>query len=170
MKTILLLTTALVAFAFTGLAQQPTSESWRASRSGVLFPLAGTGSGELTVDNGTSAHAIAKLIDTLTDKKVCSIYIQPSTQFTLSNVPDGRYKLIFCFGGETLQGSDGFLAPTSSSEFENRLDFQTITKRTPTDDGVEIRTSTSVLRITLHEVLSGNAETDRISLADFNKY
>jgi hypothetical protein len=170
MKTILLLVTAFCSFALTGISQQPKSEPWRAKRCGILYPLVATGRGELTVDNGTTDHAIAKLIDTLTDKKVCSIYIQPFTKFTLREVPDGHYKLIFCFGGDTLQGRDGFAAPTSSSEFENRLHFRTITKRTPTENGVEIRTSTSVLTITLHEVISGNAETDGIPLAEFDKY
>ena len=139
-------------------------------KSKILVPIGGAGRGKLTVDNGTSSHAIVKLINTSTDKKVCSFYIRPIDNLTVSTIADGQYKLIFCFGGEKLKGLDGFEVPTSSSEFRESLNYITDVTRTETPTGTNISTSTSAVTITLHEVVSGKAKTDKIPLTDFDKY
>jgi TPR repeat protein len=81
-------------------AQKPDGKSFLLLEHGrgepaVLDPNA---LGSLKVGNGTSTPAIGKLIDTFTDRKVCSFIILPKTALTIEHVPDGTYQLIFVFG------------------------------------------------------------------------
>jgi hypothetical protein len=139
---------------------------WASSNSRVLTRLDSDARGALIVDNGTSSNAIVKIINTATDKKTCSFLVTRSQSFKIPNIPDGTYRLIFCFGGLDIVGKDKFAKSSGSSEFKDNLVYTTTTTRTETS----IRTSVPSIRVTLHEVVSGNAETDKISVAEFDKY
>ena len=139
---------------------------WAPATSRVLSRLNSEAKGALIVDNGTSSNAIVKIINNATDKKTCSFFVTKSESFKVPNIPDGTYRLIFCFGGTEIVGQDKFAKSSGSSEFEDKLVYTTTTTRTETS----IRTSVPSFRVTLHEIVSGNAETDKISVAEFDKY
>lgn len=136
------------------------------SKSRILTGIDSDARGGLIVDNGTSSDAIVKIINVATDKKTCSFLVAKSASFKIPNIPDGTYRLIFCFGGPDIIGQDKFVKPSGSSEFQDKLIYTTTTTRTETS----IRTSVPSFKVTLHEVVSGNAETDKISVAEFDKY
>ncbi len=56
--------------------------------------------GELTVDNGTSSHAVAKLVDIQADRNILSFVINARQKATIHAIPDGTYQLLFAFGDQ----------------------------------------------------------------------
>jgi hypothetical protein len=84
----------------------------------------------------------------------------------MAKIPDGNYRLIFCFGGKEITKVDKFVSATGSSEFEDRLNYE-IRKVRSID---RITTYTNAYTVTLHQVLQGKAETDKISVSEFDKY
>jgi hypothetical protein len=118
--------------------------------------------GELSVDNGTSSHAVAKLIDVQTDQKVLSFVIGARRKSTIYAIPDGTYQLIFAFGDRLYVGTDRFQSPRGFSKFVKHLTFETRS----TDDAIYW----SQLSVTLHPVFAGNAKTSSISQKEFERY
>jgi hypothetical protein len=56
------------------------------------------GSGQLTIKNGLSLDAAAKLIDKQNNLCKAYFYISSESPFTLTGVPDGNYRLLFGIG------------------------------------------------------------------------
>lgn len=122
--------------------------------------------GGLSVHNGTTSNSIIKIISLATDKKAGSFFVRANGFFTMKEIPDGGYRLIFCFGGSEVVGVDKFKNPTGSFEFDNHLNFKV--EKVSTTEG--ITTYTNNFRVTLHEVNNGNAKKHTISVAEFDKY
>ncbi len=118
--------------------------------------------GELTVDNGTSSHAVAKLIDIQTDRKIRSFFVSARQKATIYAIPDGTYQLLFAFGDQLYVSTDLFHSPHGFSKFVRHLTFDTKV----TDDS----TYWSQLSVTLHPVIAGNAKTSSISQKEFERY
>jgi ribosomal protein L37AE/L43A len=118
--------------------------------------------GELSVDNGTSNHAVAKLIDVQTDQKILSFVIAARQKAMISAIPDGAYQLIFAFGDRLYLGTDRFHSPHGFSKFVRQLTFETKS----TEDAIYW----SQLSVTLHPVFAGNAKTSSISQKEFERY
>lgn len=118
--------------------------------------------GELTVDNGTSSHAVAKLIDVATDRKILSFVVGARQKSAIQAIPDGTYELIFAFGDRLYEGTDRFQSPRGSKKFVEHLAFDSRS----TADAIHW----SRHSVTLHPVLSGNAKTSSISQKEFERY
>jgi len=118
--------------------------------------------GELTVDNGTSGHAVAKLIDIQTDRKILSFIISAGQKATIYAIPDGTYQLLFAFGDQLYVGTDRFHSPHGFSKFVRHVTFDTKV--------TDASTYWSQLSVTLHPVFAGNAKTSSISQKEFERY
>jgi peptide methionine sulfoxide reductase MsrB len=122
--------------------------------------------GELTVSNGSSRHAVAKLISTQNDRKILSFAICAGKQSTLYAIPDGSYHLVFAFGDRLYLGTDRFESPRGFSKFNKTFSFNT----TKTDDGTHYGIRYTTLAVTLTPVIGGNVTTSTMSQGEFEKY
>ena len=117
---------------------------------------------ELTVSNGTSRHAIAKLVDLPSARKILSFAVCAGRTATVQAIPDGSYSLIFAFGDRLSRNTDRFESPQGFSKFRKLMAFTTR------------KTSEAMywdqLSITLHPVFGGNARTQSISRKEFERY
>ena len=146
-------------------------DSGVASRQ-VSIPASGTilfdaypdshGPAKLTVSNGTQSNAVAKLIDSRTDKKTLSFVIGAGQEETIEGIPDGDYRCIFALGDKLYAGTDRFQSPRAFSKFDRPFSF--ITNKTNT--GIQYTT----LSVTLTPVVGGNVTTTSISQEEFNRY
>ena len=118
----------------------------------------------LTVGNGNEKAALGKLIDILTDSKVCEFVVLPKSSIKLEHIPDGRYRFVFSIGDEIVRGTSQMWNPASVEQFEEPIVFQTTTtiytrvKEWPSQT------------ITLHGVAGGNVRTKPLGQAEFAKY
>jgi hypothetical protein len=131
--------------------------------SQVIEPLVTEGPGSLNVFNGTSQDAYIKLIDPLSDELVASFYVQSNSTFTLEEIPDGTYEVIFTSGENWDSNTRSFTMSKSFARFDDPLDFNTILLA---DGGTEYRT----YELTLHSVENGNAQTSGVSEQESAQY
>jgi hypothetical protein len=141
-------------------------------RNGILFDayLGTTAQGEFTVINGSSRHALAKVIDTHTDTKILSFAVHAGRRTKIPGIPDGTYNVIFAFGDRVYVGSDRFENPRGFSKFDRPFTFATRTTATETEEGILYRTSATTLEVTLTPVIGGNITTSNISQREFERY
>jgi ribosomal protein L37AE/L43A len=118
--------------------------------------------GQLTIDNGTSSHAVAKLIDRQTRQKILSFTISARSKANIYAIPDGSYDLLFAFGDQLYVGSDRFKNAHGFAKFADSMEFTT----NVTEDAI-VWSNNSV---TLHKLISGNARTESISREEFERY
>jgi hypothetical protein len=118
--------------------------------------------GQLTVDNGTSHHAVAKLIKLQTDQKVLSFVVAAHHKGIVHGIPDGAYRLLFTFGDRLYAGTDRFFSSYGFSKFDSPMVFTT----SSTEEAVYW----DQLSVTLHPVFAGNARISSISQNDFERY
>lgn len=118
--------------------------------------------GELTVENGTSHLAVAKLIDLKTDQKILSFAVGARQKSTIYSIPDGNYQLVFAFGDRLFEGTDRFSTPQGFSKFVRLITFNTKSK----DEAVY----RDRLSVTLHPALTGNTRTASIPQKEFESY
>lgn len=130
-----------------------------ATGTNLVRPQSSGGRGVLRVSNGTSSDAIAKLVDSATNKTRRLVYIQSYSDATISNIREGDYILKFSLGTGYDKSSGKFLYSQSFSRFDNILDFREYF----TDDGIRW----AEFEVTLNPVVGGNARTSSISAADF---
>ena len=126
-----------------------------------LYP-GNAGPGKLTVHNGTEHNAICKLIDIRTNKKICSFVVLANTRHGIDGILDGTFRIIFAYGDAIIEGTDRFESPEGFTEFKAPFEFAT----TRTSFGYQYAT----FRISLHQVIGGNARTGSISADEYNKY
>jgi hypothetical protein len=115
------------------------------------------GEGDLSISNGSGSDAVVKLI-TSSGSKVYSVYIRTNNSYTIKNINDGIYRVLFSFGSDWDSGQKKFLVNPSAEAFDDTFDFQT------TD------TQASGYRITLNPVEGGKATTNPIDPSTFDKY
>jgi ribosomal protein S27E len=124
------------------------------------------GDGRLTVDNGLSTDAAAKLIDIENDTCIVYFYIAAKSKFTLKGISDGEYRLLFCRGHDWDQKKGLFTRDIAFFDFNKRLRFDT---KTQVQDN-RVYTEYSEVEITLHPVVRGNVATQQIDDSAFTKY
>lgn len=124
------------------------------------------GLGSLEIDNGTGSDAVAKLASTINNKSVLTVYVKKNSKYTISNVRDGIYKLVFNLGEDWDKDKRKFLQNNSYSIFEENFDFTT--SYHIVDDYK--RTEYSIFRVTLNSVLGGTAQTDAIDPSEFERF
>ena len=110
-----------------------------------------TGSGQLTIQNGTVYDAQVKVINTSTNKAVYNVYVPSHQNYTITGIDDGTYTLAFWLG----DANNG-----SGQKFKDTFNYKTI----QTSQGVETTTYT----VMLQDV--GNALTEGINRGDFENY
>lgn len=111
------------------------------------------GLGSLTIKNGSESDAIAVVLDATTQQPRRAIYIRRGEVGLMSSMPVGSYIVRFQLG-DTWLGSRRFCNISSTSEFEDRIEF---TERR-SDTGTEF----SRVELTLFTVQGGNAPTDAL--------
>lgn len=112
-----------------------------------------TGSGQLTIQNGTVYDAQVKVIDISTNKAVYNVYVPSHQDYTIMGIDDGTYALAFWLG----DANNG-----SGQKFKDPFNYKTI----QTSQGVETTTYT----VTLQVVGGGNALTEGINRGEFDNY
>ena len=115
------------------------------------------GEGELTIENGTQADAVAKLVNIQLDKSIYTVYISAGHSYKIKNINTGGYKLIFAQGQGWDEASNKFFNE-GASQFEEPLSF-TI------QNGYYTTYS-----VTLNPVPEGTAKTHNIPQENFDKY
>ncbi|HMJ07450.1 MAG TPA: DUF6804 family protein [Pyrinomonadaceae bacterium] len=117
------------------------------------------GRGSLQISNGTNSDAIAKLVDSNTNKTCRLIYVKASTVATIKSIKSGNYILKFSLGTDYDKANSRFLSSQAFSKFDDILDFSETRVRN------EIRWNDH--DVTLNPVIGGNARTSKISADDF---
>jgi len=114
------------------------------------------GDGELQIKNGTSLDAVAKLIRA--GSSVLTVYIKANNTYTMTNISDGIYWLVFAQGSGWDSTTQRFQRNTQYSAFEDTFDFYTS------------NTQYTIFEITLNPVVGGTAETNSVDPTQFNAY
>lgn len=120
----------------------------------------GRGLGTLTISNGTSSDAIAKLVNLSTGKSHREIYVRANSSATLSGIAPGEYELLFSMGREYAPSIRKFLRDAEYSKFDQTFYFQ------ETRDAYGINYKT--FRVTLDKVAYGTATTSTIDESSFD--
>ncbi|MCX6013286.1 MAG: hypothetical protein NTV30_07750 [Chloroflexi bacterium] len=124
------------------------------------------GRGELEIKNGTSDSAVAKLVNNITNKSIATVFIEANSNYTLKNISDGSYKLVFNLGHDWDTISKKFTINSSYAVFEDSFDFRTYA----TDGGNYTDTHYATYEITLNPVIGGTAKTNDINPDEFSNY
>ncbi len=119
-----------------------------------------SGNGTLEISNGTQYDAVAKLISGNT--AVYSVYIKANSTYTITDVSNGYYKLMFAQGSDWNTVTKQFNKNQNYSTFDETFDFET------TEDSEYVYYST--FEVTLNPVVGGTAETSSVNQAEFNAY
>lgn len=120
-----------------------------------------TGEGSISVDNGLGWDALVVLSkESNKDDIVRATYVQAKNKWTISQIPDGRYKLYFKLGKDWDNNERKFLIVPGRTKFDDVFVFDT----TPDWKGDSY---TQAFSVTLHEVSGGNAQTENIDESEF---
>lgn len=153
---------------FTSALKQMVPVDYPEPKNGYVFkdnfPTGGHGS--LKISNGTSSHAVVKLVDTASNKAVYAAFVRANSDLNVSGITDGSYRLLFA-SGHGWDDIDGrFRDREGSSAFEKPLDYRT-EKRTEADG---VYSYSHSMEVTLNPVQGGTALTDNISTQEFERY
>ena len=117
------------------------------------------GLGILTITNGTSLDATVKLITSgVGGQKVYWVYIRANNSYSIKNINDGIYRVLFSSGSNWDVGQRKFLVNPSAEFFDDNFDFETSD------------TQSTRYTLTLNPVVGGTATTSTIDPSEFDKY
>jgi hypothetical protein len=125
-----------------------------------------SGKGELSISNGRDENAVLKLIDLSRQESVFSVMIRSRSDYSISGIPDGSYRVIFALGHGWSNELDAFQDSYGYSAFKE--DF--IYKATLERSGNYQQWSYDKCSITLNPVIGGNAKTEKLNENEFTKY
>jgi hypothetical protein len=125
----------------------------------IAPPLQGTGYSQLTIDNGNSVDAVAKLVDRNTGFTVRFVYVKARQKVILDELGAGSYDLRFALGTDWDEQQQRFRLGQQLTAFIDPLTFE------ETYEGNQVLWSTYT--ITLHPVTNGNARTEPIKESEF---
>jgi hypothetical protein len=97
---------------------------------------------------------------------MAAFYTKSDSTFTLKQIPDGVYQVLFVSGEDWDSKTKSFTRSKSFARFERDLNFTT-TKRT---DKKGIYTRYARFELTLHHVVNGNAKTSAVNEQEFESY
>lgn len=118
--------------------------------------------GELKIENGSQYDAIAKLVNSLTNTSVYSVYIAAGSNYSIKQIPDGKFQLLFSLGKDWDLSNNKFKSCKTFARFDDSFIFTT----TRQFYGLEY----STFRVTLNPVVGGTAKTNEIVETEFDKY
>lgn len=116
------------------------------------------GTHRLTIENGTENDAVFKLKD-LSGSTIVTAFVKAQTNFSLSSIPDGKYKLMFATGDNYSTACRLFLNNMQVEAFPETKTFKI------SSDG--LYNYSSQLAITLHPVVDGTVRTEPASVDEF---
>lgn len=122
------------------------------------------GDGELSISNGTSHDAVAKLIRNGTS--VFSVYIRANSKYTITGISDGYFDLLFALGNNWSTSEKRFLSNSGYEKFDDGFTYTTTTYQ----EGDYEHTRYSTYEVTLNPVIGGTAETSTVDPGQFNSY
>jgi hypothetical protein len=122
------------------------------------------GLGILKITNGTADDSVVKLVTSKTGRLVYFAYIAANSEFTINNISDGNYRLLFS-SGKDWDGSM-FTREQGYSSFGDAFDFIT----TKYSDEEYEHTKYSTFEVTLNPVIGGTATTNKIDPNTFGAY
>ena len=125
-----------------------------------------TGKGTLKVINGTPRDAAVKIVDRQDWTRPAFFYVRAHDEYTVSGVPDGSYRILFSTGIDWDDAKKEFTKSPSFVAFEEPFPFSTrVEERGGSNYEVTTRGT-----ITLNSVAGGNADTEKISPAEFTRF
>jgi len=113
----------------------------------------------IQVKNGTSGNAIIKMRDAYSGEVKISFFVVQGGTASLSNIPDGTYRIQYAFGGELNADCKSFVRIASAAQ------FPTIRSLATEFRGDQVVTKT--ISYTLYTVAGGNVRPERIDPASF---
>jgi hypothetical protein len=124
------------------------------------------GEGELNIDNGTDTDAVAKLVSIKADKSIYTVYVKANSKYTIKNISDDDYKLLFNLGNDWDKDKKAFLLNSGYEAFEEDFNFITSSY----ESGNYINTEYSTFSVTLNPVVNGQAKTEQVNPVEFAGY
>jgi hypothetical protein len=124
------------------------------------------GHGTLTITNGTSNGAIVKLVSSRSNRSVFTVFVAPTSSYTIRNVPNGTYRLAYATGRRFNPFTDTFQRLYGISVFDQSLTYDT--QRRYESDGVY--TYYHQFEVTLQPVAGGNARTSPLAAQSFEQF
>src|SRR5579864_443 len=114
----------------------------------------------IEIENGSTANAIIKIRNANTSRLFASFYVAKGQSASVTNLPDGNYRIQYAFGGDLGIDCRNFVRVTSAAQFPDVESLRTE------------YTSTEIIRsrlsYTLYSVPSGNVRPQSIDAASFN--
>ena len=120
------------------------------------------GNATLTIKNGGSSDAIICLYSILDDRTIRNEYVKRSSTYTISNIPQGEYKIRVFYGNDwnpNLENSCG-----KKGNFESDINFSEFDGTEYFEDSERGFTKAT---ITLYTVVGGNASSSSIDHSKF---
>jgi len=125
------------------------------------------GNSTLTVDNGTTADALVRVIRvSYPTESIRNFFIPANEKYTAEQIPAGSYMLRVAFGKDWNSDTRKFNYRQSFSETDKFVVTET-TWNEPDPEGYIKHTEASQMSITLHKVPFGNFESHQITEEDF---
>ena len=118
------------------------------------------GYGKLVIKNGSSLHAVAKLVDKNRNVAVYVAFIRANSDYKITSIPDGEYRLLFATGRGWDDIDGKFREGHGASAFEDPL----IYKARRVSDGQVYDT----IAVTLNAIKGGNAKTEHLDVEKFD--
>lgn len=114
----------------------------------------------IEIENRSSANAIIKIRNANTTRLFASFYVAKGQSASITNLPDGDYRIQYAFGADLGVDCRNFIRVTSAAQFPDIESLRTE------------YTSTQIIRsrlsYTLYSVPSGNVKPQGIDAASFN--
>lgn len=123
---------------------------------------------ELRVRNGTKETAIVRL-QKLDAPDSATMYLEKGGSATIRYIPAGLYEVRVAYSATIASDCVTVTSASSAYEFEDTFEFEIVTKETVTERGILTEMSWTVGEVTLFVTEDGNAETEEIPLAEFNR-
>jgi len=121
----------------------------------ILKRTLGTGTGTLEIDNKVSSDTIMSITNPKDEKTaLLKVYIKAADKYTISNIPDGVYRLFYVSGEDWNDDIDMFNVVSDASKFDDSLTYDQ---------------NANYWSATLYPVVDGNALTTSISASEFPK-
>lgn len=139
------------------------------------FNVPQNGRGEISIQNGGSTDAVAKLVDPSTGRLIAICSVQTGRSFSLTRIPEGTYTLVFATGWDWNNAKGKFNRADTFRAFLEPFRF-TVQRRytgTETRGGNVYDTYadySNTYRVTLNPVVGGTAKTRSISADEFYGY